>query len=63
MFPEPEDAISYDNKLKFTKTKVQLLNSFVAFIHESREISPNILILKERYPKRDISKYPSIKTY
>lgn len=63
MFPEPEDAISYGNKLKFTKTKIQLLNRFIGFIHESREISPNILIPKERYPKRNISKYPSIKTY
>lgn len=63
MFPEPKDAISYGNKLKFTKTNVQLLNRFVGFIHESRRISPNIFIRKERYPKRDISKYPSIKTY
>lgn len=37
-FPEPEDAIGYGNKLKFTKTKIQLLNFFVGFIQESRDI-------------------------
>lgn len=38
MFPESEDVISYDNKLKFTKTKIQLLNLFVGSIHESIDI-------------------------
>lgn len=53
MFPEPKDAISYGNKLKFTKTNVQLLNRFVGFIHESRFIHE---VYSPLFERRDIQK-------
>lgn len=39
MFSKAENAIYYDNKSKFIKTKIKSVNHSVRFVHEDRDAS------------------------